>query len=100
MVEFPQKRLLFVALAACLALAFLWAGIFTLTHLDHDHTGEECSTCLQIEIAQAALKGFGLVFIAAALIDFSSAAGSFIKQIRRHFTYVTTPVILNIKSNT
>jgi hypothetical protein len=58
MVRFLQKRLPggnrrlpFIVLTLVLILAAVFAEVFVFTSLDHDHTGEHCSVCLQIEIA-------------------------------------------------
>ncbi|GHU92154.1 hypothetical protein FACS189479_00160 [Spirochaetia bacterium] len=64
-------RLPLIVLTACLALAAVFAEGFVFTSLDHDCTGEHCSVCLQIEIAQNLLKGLGrigLFALAACLI--------------------------------
>jgi hypothetical protein len=100
MVEFPRKRLLLIVLTACLALAALSAEIFVFTHLDHDCIGENCSVCLQIETAQSLLKGLGFVIIAASLAGLSSGANLIVKKVAYCSAYLTSPIILNVKSNT
>jgi hypothetical protein len=50
---------------------------FVLANLNHAHTGEECSLCLQIEIVQKLLEGpgrAGLFALAACLVPESSVA--------------------------
>jgi hypothetical protein len=100
MMKFPRKRLLLIVLAVCLALAALSAEVFVLTHIDHDCEGEECPVCAQIEIAQNALKALGLACIAAALAVFIPDADLFVKQARRFFTGLATPITLHVKSTT
>jgi hypothetical protein len=100
MMKFPRKRLLSIALAACLAFAALSAEIFTLTHIDHDCDGLDCPVCLQIDIAQNALKALALAFIAAVLAGFTLRAKFAAQQIYRYFTCLMTPITLHVKSNT
>jgi hypothetical protein len=46
-----NQRLPFVVLTVFLILAAVVLGeIFVFTNLDHEHTGEHCSVCLQIKI--------------------------------------------------
>jgi hypothetical protein len=51
--RFPggNRRLPFIVLTVFLILAAVFAGVFVFTSLNHDHTEEHCSVCLQIEIA-------------------------------------------------
>jgi hypothetical protein len=65
MAELWQKRLQFALLTACLIFASLFAKDFVLVNLDHVHTGEQCSLCLQIEIVQKLLEGLGRVGLLA-----------------------------------
>ena len=70
-----RLRLLLIVLTACLALAAVFAESFVFTHLAHDCTGEHCSICLQIKIAQNLLEGLGRIGLFAL-------AACFILQIR------------------
>jgi hypothetical protein len=40
--------------------AAVFAEVFVFTNLDHDHTGEHCSVCLQIKITHL-LEGLGRI---------------------------------------
>jgi hypothetical protein len=57
MAELWQKRLPFALLTACLIFASVSSKGFVLVNFDHVHTGEQCSLCMQIEIAQKLLEG-------------------------------------------
>jgi hypothetical protein len=79
MANLSQKRLLLALLTACLVFAALFSQGFVLTNLNHVHTEEHCSLCLQIEIAQKLLEGLGrigLLVLAACLVPESSALRS------------------------
>jgi hypothetical protein len=75
MAKLRQKRLLLALLTACLVFAAVFSEGFVLANLNHVHTGEHCSLCLQIEIAQKLLEGLGrigLFALAACLAPESS----------------------------
>ncbi|MDR0644034.1 MAG: hypothetical protein LBG05_03825 [Treponema sp.] len=95
-----QNRVWLIILTACLALTAVRAEIFIFTHLDHDHTGETCPICLQIEMARCLLEKLGRVGSAASLTFF---AADYVKtQVRfaEIFFFPTiTPVSLKIKIN-
>jgi hypothetical protein len=100
MAGFSWKKLLFIILALCFAFTALEAEIFVFSNLDHDHTGDECSTCLQIEIVQSILKGLSVAFIAALFAGLAPHSRRIIKIIRSYAGCPATPVALNVKSNT
>jgi hypothetical protein len=59
MVMLPHKRLVSILLAACLAVAAVFAEGFVLANLDHDHGGGPCPVCLQLEAARILFEGLG-----------------------------------------
>ncbi|MDR1933550.1 MAG: hypothetical protein LBQ57_12105 [Spirochaetales bacterium] len=100
MAKFSRKRLFLVILAACFAFAAISAEVFILTHIEHPCCGEECPVCLQIEIAQDALKGLGLAGAAVFGLVFTLNINRITEKLRPCFICLPTPVALNVKSNT
>jgi hypothetical protein len=98
MAKIWQKKFFLVLLTACLVFASVFAKDFVLANLNHVHTGEHCSLCLQIEIAQKLLEGLGrigLFVLAACLIPESSA----VKNRLFFFAVPQSLVAQKIKSN-
>jgi hypothetical protein len=56
MMRFSQNRLFTLALMAFFIFAVFFAEAFVFVHLDHDHSGEDCPVCLQIETAHNLFK--------------------------------------------
>jgi hypothetical protein len=99
LIQVSGKKLAFLILMGCLALAALSAETFVFTRLDHDCAGVDCPVCLQIETAQNLLKGAGLAFVAASLADITLRANCMVKK-PEFFIRGVTQVALRIKSNT
>jgi hypothetical protein len=57
MLWFSRNRLFLVALTALFIFAVFFAGAFVFLHFNHDHTGEDCPVCLQIQNAQNLSRG-------------------------------------------
>jgi hypothetical protein len=57
MVQSSWKRALFIGLAGFFVFAAVFGGVYVVTHLDHDCSGEACHVCLRIETIQTLLKG-------------------------------------------
>jgi hypothetical protein len=68
MIHVPRNRPFLIALGVFLVFAALFAEAFVFTHIDHDHTGEDCLVCLQIETVQSLLKSFALAGSAALFL--------------------------------
>jgi hypothetical protein len=56
MVVHSGKKILFLALAVCIAFSVVSAETLASVCLDHHCTGEKCIPCLQIEAAKNFLK--------------------------------------------
>jgi len=52
----PKRKILFLAIAVCIAFSVAFAGNLAATEIDHDCTGENCPVCLHIETAKGFLK--------------------------------------------
>jgi hypothetical protein len=52
----PKRKILFLALAVCIAFSVVFAGNLAAVDIDHDCTGENCPVCLHIETAKGFLK--------------------------------------------
>jgi hypothetical protein len=52
----PNTKILFLALAVCIAFSVVSAETLVAASLDHHCTGENCIPCLQIEAAKNLLK--------------------------------------------
>jgi hypothetical protein len=59
----PNKKILFLVLAVCIAFSVVSAETFVAAGLDHHCTGEDCIPCLQIEAAKNFLKTLKVVSI-------------------------------------
>jgi hypothetical protein len=85
MLRFSQNRLFTLALAVLFIFAVFFAEAFVFVHLDHDHSGEDCPVCLQIETAHNLFKALAPVAVfplrpegrVAALERFSFFSGLF-----------------------
>jgi hypothetical protein len=98
MTKLRQKRFSLALLTACLVFAAVFSQGFVLANLNHVHTGEQCSVCLQMEIAQKLLEGLaraGLLALAFCLVPQSSA----VKNRLFFFVVPQTLVALKIKNN-
>jgi hypothetical protein len=100
MAGFSGKKLLLVILALCFAFIALEAESFVLSRLDHGHSGDECSTCRQIEIVQNVLKGLNAALIAAFFAGLVLVADHIKKIMCPYIVCPASPVALNVKSNT
>jgi hypothetical protein len=96
---FSHKRSILIV-TACLAIAVLSADFFAATHVDHDHTGADCSVCLLIQTAQDAIKGFGLVFIAVHLLSLARNTHLALRRVHHYAVCLITPITLRVQSNT
>jgi hypothetical protein len=98
MTGFSGKRLFLIVLT--IALAAVFAEVLVFAQIDHDHTGEDCPVCLQIEIAKNLLKSLSLASLVALFGALQSRAGTVIHRIKILFIDPTTPITLKVKSTT
>jgi hypothetical protein len=98
MTKLPQNRFPLVILTGWLVLSVVFAGVFVIEALDHDHTGEQCSVCLQIEIAHRLIEAFGrmgaIVLLAGLAITYAKPT---VKFPAFSHLILETPVSLKIK---
>jgi hypothetical protein len=59
----PNKKILFLALAVCIAFSVVSAETLAAANLGHHCTEEHCIPCLQIEMAKNFLKTLKVVSI-------------------------------------
>jgi multidrug transporter EmrE-like cation transporter len=93
-----SPRFSLIVLTACLALTAVFAEFFVFTHLDHDCIGENCSVCLQIEIAQSLLEGLGRIGIIVLGIVFFAKTKKNVKNTPVSYIFTTSPILLKVKS--
>ena len=98
MVRVPGKNTLFTAvMTAWLALAVIFAGIFVIEEHIHDHTGENCQICLEIQIALRIIEAFGRLGVGLLLVGFIKYAASLVKP--QHFYFAKKPLALKVRFN-
>jgi len=54
----PKRKILFLAIAVCIAFSVVFITNLTAADIDHDCIGESCPVCLHIEMAKDFLKAF------------------------------------------
>jgi hypothetical protein len=95
----PKGKILFLALAVCIAFSVVFAETLIANDLDHDCTGEGCPFCLTIETANNFLKSLKL----GALAVFLAACPVFAVLNFRRYTEVISctfsPVALKVRFN-
>ena len=52
----PKRKILFLAIAVCIAFSVAFTENLAAGEIDHDCTGENCPYCLHIETAKGFLK--------------------------------------------
>ncbi|MDR2501589.1 MAG: hypothetical protein LBD37_11025 [Treponema sp.] len=98
MANLPGKNTLFTAvMTAWLALAVVFAGIFVIEEHHHDHTGQNCQICLEIQIALRIIEAFGRLGVCVLLAGFIRYAASIVKP--RHFYFAKKPIELKVRFN-
>lgn len=98
MTNSPGKNIFFtVAMTAWLALAVVFAGIFVIEEHHHDHTGENCQICLEIQIALRIIEAFGRLGVCLLLAGFIKYAASFVKP--QPFYFAKRPIELKVRFN-
>ena len=98
MANLPQKNILITAvMTAWLALAVIFAGIFVIEKHIHDHTGNNCRICLEIQIAQRIIEAFGRLGVGLLLAGFIMYTASFVKS--QTFFFIRKPVELKVRFN-
>ena len=98
MVHLPGKNTLFTAvMTAWLVLAVIWAGIFVIEEHIHDHTGENCHICLEIQIALRIIEAFGRLGLGLFFAGFIKYAASLEKP--RQFYFAKKPIELKVRFN-
>ncbi|MDR2516746.1 MAG: hypothetical protein LBC88_05120 [Spirochaetaceae bacterium] len=95
----PHKRLVCLVLTAFLTLAAVFAEIFVFTRHDHEHTGEQCTICLEIQIVRQVLEGAGRAGAAGAAAVLAVRAALRAKRARSLCFIPATPVLLKTRLN-
>ena len=98
MANLPQKNILITAvMTAWLALAVIFAGIFVIEKHIHDHTGNDCRICLEIQIAQRIIEAFAHLGVGLFFAGFIKYAASLVKPQPSFFE--KKPIALKVKFN-
>jgi hypothetical protein len=94
----PKKTTLFGTITIVwLALSVVFAGIFIIEEHIHDHTGENCRTCLEIQIALRIIEACGRLGLCLLLAGFITHAVSLVKP--QTFFVVKKPIELKVRFN-
>ena len=98
MANLPGKNTLLTAVTtAWLVLTVMFAGIFIVEKHIHDHTGDDCRICLEIQIAQRIIEAFGRLGVSLLLAGFVMYAASFVKP--HPFFCAKNPIELKVRFN-
>jgi hypothetical protein len=94
-----QRKVLFLALAACIAFSVLFAESLIADEHDHDCIGEGCPICLQIETTNNLLRTLKL----AGLFCFLFVCTVFLSLTFQKYTEITicvfSPIALKVRFN-
>jgi hypothetical protein len=94
-----KRKVLFLALAVCIAFSILFAELVIADDHDHDCIGEGCPFCLQIETTNNLLKTLKL----AGLFYFLTVCTVFISLAFQKYTEITicafSPIALKVRFN-
>ena len=98
--ELCQKRkILFLAIAVCIAFSVIFTMDLAANDIDHDCTGENCPFCLHIETA----KGFLKALKTAGSFTFLAGHLVFTATIHENYTectiYSQSPIVLKVRFN-
>jgi len=94
----PKRKILFLALAICIAFSVVFTTNFVAVDIDHDCTGESCPYCLLIEAGQnflKTLKVIGFLLFTAFLTLFAHI----FKRYTGLSAFPLSPVILKVRFN-
>ncbi|MDR1135205.1 MAG: hypothetical protein LBL49_03355 [Clostridiales Family XIII bacterium] len=93
-----MKKRLAALICAAVAGAYITAGAFIITHIDHDCVGEGCEVCLQIQDVKLLLANSTF----AALTVFTAVRLAITSAVNRpHFVFdaAATPVAAKVRLN-
>ena len=90
----PWERVL---LAAWLGLSVIFAGVFIIEEHIHDHTGEDCTICLEIQIALRLIEALVRLGVCTAAAVFFAYILVLVKPAAR--VLAVRPALLHIKLN-
>jgi len=98
--ELCQKRkILFLAIAVCIAFSVIFTMDLAANDIDHDCIGENCPYCLHIETA----KGFLKALKAAGSFTFLTGHLVFTAKTPENYTectiYSQSPIVLKVRFN-
>jgi len=94
----PKRKILFLAIAVCIAFSVVFAGNLAAGEIDHDCIGENCPYCLIIEAGQnflKTLKTIGFLLFTAFLTLFVHIS----KRYTELIAFTLSPVILKVRFN-
>jgi len=97
---YRKRKILLLALAACIVFSVVSAETLIASEHDHDCTGEGCPVCLQIEAAGCFLKTLKLTVIGLLLIAFSILFNKLQKKYACFNLYFISPIFLKVRFNT
>jgi len=96
---YPKWKIMFLILAACIAVSVVFTEPLIAAGHDHDCMGEDCPICLQIEAAECFLKTLKLAEISLFLTACSLLFVQFHKKYACLIFCFLSPVTLKVRFN-
>jgi hypothetical protein len=99
MANVPRTRACFIVLAAFLALAAVFAGVFVFAVLDHDCVGEACLICPHLASARRLIESLGRTGFMILMAGFAARGAVPEKRSSAHVSFPLTLIGLKTKCN-
>jgi len=94
-----KRKILFLALAVCIAFSVVFTANLAATDIDHDCIGENCPECLHIETAKGFLKALkttgSFTFLTGHLVFTAKTP----ENSTECTTYSQSPIALKVRFN-
>jgi len=95
----PKRKMLFLALAVCIAFSVVLAESLAAGDIDHDCIGESCPYCLHIETVQDFLKALKTAGSFSSLIGYSVFTVAIPENCAEYNFYSQSPIALKVRFN-
>ena len=95
----PKRKILFLAIAVCIAFSVAFTENLAAGEIDHDCTGENCHVCLHIETAKDFLKALKTAGSFASLTGHLVFTAKTPENSTECTTYSQSPIALKVCFN-
>jgi len=95
----PKRKILFLAIAICIAFSVVFTGNLAATEIDHDCTGENCPVCLHIETAKDFLKALKTAGSFSSLTSHLAFTAKILENNAECNIYPHSPIALKVRFN-